>query len=217
MDMTECILAAVLSLRRRPAHERRIIAIVLWAASAAAVVALWLGSLEGIVVHTLRPSAREQVANAPAAATLETTIEEGSELSSPFAALGDALGGFIAESKRLLSEFQNGRTEPDLAPVPLAAAGSAPEYARQRQSSPPASPSASPAAAAEGLTSAEHPFADTARVLSASLPESADETPRRSSARSERRGWRDRIGAVIAYNLLELRRAAADAYHYVRQ
>lgn len=205
------------ALRIRPVTERRILAGAAYAASAALVLAIWVNSLRS----TLRdaptsgfPALGEAALNSSAPPAPSAVNQP-----SPFALLGDAVralagsltatAGRLEQAAKTEGEARGAETTGPAAPMGTQAALDLRQDVQPRdRSQPPLAPGRQeaerPAALVQGLAPKSYPSHATARLLA---------IPINLPVRAHRNDATGRLGAVVDYNLMQLRQAARDAYH----
>ncbi|MBI4132187.1 MAG: hypothetical protein HY474_00995 [Candidatus Sungbacteria bacterium] len=220
--MANVIRTALDSLRRRPARERRILAAATYISAAVIITALWASSLER-TLSSLSGSPPRAGAEIPRLAANGEPAPPGDAGSppAPLTALRQAFGTAVGESKRLISEL--GKTA-EQAPsgLPSAtgkagkAAGSPPAPPQPVETSPHQAPAAAGPAEIINGAPASLPYSaySTARLLSVplNLPPGAAGMPSDDTTAAADGG--NRLTAIMAYNLGELRRTAKDVYEY---
>jgi hypothetical protein len=215
--MTTSVGSLLAALRIRPITERRILAGAAYGASAALVLAIWVGSLRS----TLR-----DIPTTEATALGQPTLNDSTpptpsivnQPATPLALLGEAVRALAGSLKTVAGRLeQTAGTEGEAlgsdASVSAAAmrAQAAPDLLQASavkdlsQPPPVQQKTNGPAALAEVLTPKSYSSYATARLLGSPL-----DLP----VRPHRNDATGRLGAIMRYNVAQLWRAASDAYHY---
>ena len=210
------------ALRKRPAHERRLLAAVIFVTMAFVIIGLWVTSLERTLSSISNPLlASQQPAAAPGAspAPAGAPADRAPQPPAPLAALKDALSGTVALSRQLITEWKRAESIPattaEEPAAPAEPAGAAPSPSPEADATPPPAQTANRAPATNPApgeiiagAQTEVPYSSyaAARLLSSPLD------PRMVARKPEPE--QSRAAAIIFYNLSELRRTAGDIYDY---
>ncbi len=225
----------IAAIRKRPEHERRILAATVYLAGCAIILALGVASIQQTLSlggnRSTTPAAGELTSAQTSVRTSASASE--SEPAGPFQALQGAFSTAVSESKNLIAELGRTGTLVAESAEPTTRSdlfkGDAPPPASLLKASP-AAPKTSPTALPEEKKSASHLLVTeptgpaktiaeavglplyssyaTARLLALPL-EAKIRQPDPESAKKT-----SYIGEVVSYNLGELRRTAKDVYHY---
>lgn len=218
-------------LRRRPAAERRILAVTAYAASAAVVVALGVVSLGQVFSRAIPPAGgKDMLTGTPASGSIvlrpgESPAARAHEPASPLAAIRETSQAFaesIREASRALgeagrraaalegpatpspsqtSESKTSAGKPPQATAPVVL----PEVLVSRPASLVTGKAQTPAVRLSGeLKPKSYSTYAAARLLASPLPATEDEES----------GAAGRLIDILAYNLGEIRRTAVDVYQF---
>lgn len=206
-------------LQSRPRHERRILGIIVYIASAALITVFWLSSLEQSLKFA--PPLEKTAAgsgNSPSGREAQEPnkkMASAQEQITPLEALKQAAGAALSSFKELTGEINRLRQESAVLSIPLPAQTPLP-----KTESKPAGPNKAEVSGQEAdnspakilsrqMQTKTYSAYATARLIqppSGFVPEETD-TPKRLA----------RIKNILHYNLAEMRQAAVDFYRYLTE
>lgn len=220
------ISALITAIRKRPEHERRMLAVAIYLAGCAIILLLGVSSIEQTLSRGGNRNASSVFTGLTSAHAPARTSASATEPVGPLQALQEAFSTAVSESKNLIAASAEPRAASDLpegeTPPPASLPG-APSAALK--TSLPALPEEKKSALRIPVTEPTGPAKTITKALELPLYSSYAAarllaTPLAAKVRhpdSEPAKKTSYIGEVVTYNLGELRRTVEDVYHYFAQ